>query len=127
MSEALNGVELEIIENGEEDWVLFAHIMGIVEEAHGVLLSDELAVAQASDACLTLCAKGLVRLGRYMENGTLGFVAWLETGAALEVRLKHELATPPAGCDTELNLQRVMLDILPAGIAAWKQQEKQGP
>lgn len=31
MSETLNEIGLEIIENREDDWVLFAHIMGIVE------------------------------------------------------------------------------------------------
>ncbi len=43
MSETLNEIDLEIIENGEDDWVLFAHIMGIVEDALGNLLGEELA------------------------------------------------------------------------------------
>lgn len=121
MNASLDKIEREIIENGEDDWVLFAHIMGIVEEGQGILLSGELAEKLASDYCLVLCGKGLARLGRYMETNPVGFVAWPETGPELEAKLRHELATPPPGCDAELNLQRVMLDILPAGLEAWKQ------
>ncbi len=126
MSETLNEIELKIIENGEDDWVLFAHIMGIVEEARGILLSEELAEELASTYCLGLCAKGLAQLGRYVETHPVGFAPWSETGVELEAKLKLELATPPAGCDAELNLQRIMLDILPAGLETWKRHEALG-
>lgn len=122
MNQTLNEIELEILENGEHDWVLFAHIMGIVEEAQGIFLSDASAEGQASSYSLGLCAKGLARLGRYVETNPVGFVPWSETGVELEAKLKHELATPPVGCDAELNLQRIMLDILPPGLEMWRLQ-----
>lgn len=43
MSENLNEIDLEIIENREVVWVLLARVMGIVEDARGILLGEELA------------------------------------------------------------------------------------
>lgn len=74
MTRLLNDIELEVLENGEDDWVLFAHIMGIHNEAQGFSLDEAKAVELASSTCLTLCALGLARLGRYTEEHS--FVPW---------------------------------------------------
>lgn len=122
MARTLSDAELEIIENGEDDWVLFAHIMGIVEEASGHFMNDSEAVETASSACLELCDLGLARLGRYTDKEA--FIAWPETGVELQQRLRTELSNPPLGSDMELNLMRIMLDILPEGLEAWRKQAK---
>lgn len=120
MPKTLNDIELEIIENGEDDWVLFAHIMGIVAEASQQPLNETDALESASSVCLELCASGFAQLGRYTDREH--FSPWPEDGAALKERLRNELQTPPPGIDIELNRMRIMLDILPEGLAAWKRQ-----
>ncbi|MBF6672463.1 hypothetical protein [Glutamicibacter sp. FBE19] len=120
MPRTLSDVELEIIENGEDDWVLLAHVMGIVAEASQQPLNDSEALESASSVCLELCASGFAQLGRYTDQEH--FVPWPERGAELQERLGNELRTPPPGIDIELNRMRIMLDILPEGLAAWKRQ-----
>ncbi len=120
MSEQLNGVELEIFDYGEDDWVHFMTIMGIIEDAYGIVPPVGDSVAQASKVVLSLCAKGYARLGRY-TNPT-SFVPWNETGDALRNRLESELESPPAGESHEANLTYIMLDILSAGFEARDRQ-----
>lgn len=120
MPKTLTDVDLEIIENGEDDWVLFAHVMGIVAEASQRPLNESEAMEGASSVCLQLCASGYAQLGRYTNQNQ--FVPWPERGAELEERLRNELSTPPLGSDIELNRMRIMLDILPEGLAAWRSQ-----
>jgi hypothetical protein len=122
MTRPLNDIELEVLENGEDDWVLFAHIMGIHNEAQGLSLDEAKSVELASSTCLTLCALGLSRLGRYTEEHS--FVSWPETGVQLKARLQAELSSPPPGHDMNLNQQWIMLDILPEGLNAWHQQRQ---
>lgn len=116
MAEPLNAIELEIFDFGEDDWVHFMTIMGIIEEAHGVVPPKDESVAEASTVVLSLCARGYARLGRY-TNPT-SFVPWPETGDALRDRLEREVKNPPPGESHESNLMYIMLDILPAGFEA---------
>ncbi|MGP4982146.1 hypothetical protein [Glutamicibacter arilaitensis] len=120
MTRTLSDVELEIIENGEDDWVLFAHIMGIVAESSAHSMDYFEALESASSACLELCELGLAHLGRYTDKEY--FVAWTEKGDSLQQRLRNELSHPPLEIDSEMNLMRIMLEILPEGLAAWKMQ-----
>lgn len=116
----LSDVELEIIENGEDDWVLFAHVMGIVANSSRTTLSEPEVLEIASSVCLDLCESGFAKLGRYTDKEA--FVAWPESGADLRQRLRNEIDHPPRGIDRELNLMRIMVDILPEGLRAWKQE-----
>jgi hypothetical protein len=120
VAEPLNDIELEIFENGEDDWVHFMHIMGIIEEANGIVPTEDESVAEASKVVLSLCARGYAQLGRY-TNPT-AFVPWPETGADLVARLERELKNPPPGESHEANLMYIMLDILPAGFEARDRQ-----
>lgn len=122
MSDPLNDIELEIIENGEDDWVLFLHIMGIINEAKGSVLTEDEAIAEATGSALALYAKGYAQLGRY--TGPTSFVPWPETGDALRTRLEHELKNPPPGEGPECNLMYIMLDILPEGRKASDEQSR---
>ncbi|WP_144629009.1 MULTISPECIES: hypothetical protein [Arthrobacter] len=116
MEDALTPVEREVILNGEDDWVLFANIMGIINEAEGMSNTVEQAVVKARELSLSLCARSLARLGRYVEGQ--GFVPWAERGDALRGRLDHELTHPPEGHDEIANQMTIMLEVLPAGFAA---------
>ncbi|MFL4476703.1 hypothetical protein ACIPUB_00315 [Paeniglutamicibacter sp. ORCA_105] len=122
MTDPLNDIELEIIENGEDDWVLFLHIMGIINEAKGSVLTEDEAIAEATGSVLALCAKGYAQLGRY--TGPTSFVPWPETGDALRTRLERELKNPPPGEGHEGNLMYIMLDILPDGQYAKDEQSQ---
>lgn len=120
MAEPLNGVELEIFDYGEVDCVHFMTIMGIIEDANGIVPPEDESVAEASKVVLSLCAKGYAQLGRY-TNPT-SFVPWNETGDALRKRLESELKSPPVGESHESNLMYIMLDILSAGFKARDRQ-----
>ncbi len=116
MAEPLNDVELEIFDYGEDDWVHFMTIMGIIEDANGIVPPEDESIAEASKVVLSLCAKGYARLGRYANHTS--FVPWHETGDALRNRLECELKSPPSGESHESNLMYIMLDILSAGFEA---------
>lgn len=68
MTRPPNDIELVVLENGEDDWVLFAHIMGIHNEAQGLSLDEAKSVELASSTCLTLCALGLAGWGDTRKN-----------------------------------------------------------
>lgn len=116
MPDSLNAIELEIFDYGEDDWVHFMTVMGIIEEANGLVPPEDESVVEASTAVLKLCARGYAQLGRY-TNPT-SFVPWIETGDALRRRLECELKNPPPSESHESNLMYIMLDILPAGFEA---------
>lgn len=97
-------------------------IMGIIEDANGLVPPEEESVAEASKVVLSLCAKGYAQLGRYTDPTS--FVPWNETGDALRKRLESELKSPPAGESHESNLMYSMLDILPTGFKARDRQFK---
>lgn len=120
MTESLNDIELEIFENGEDDWVHFMHLMGIIEEANGMVPTEDESVAEASKVVLSLCARGYAQLGRYSAD----FIPWPETGGDLVARLERELKNPPPGENHESNLMYIMLDILPVGFEARDRQSR---
>ncbi|WP_404289656.1 hypothetical protein [Glutamicibacter arilaitensis] len=122
MTDPLNDIELEIIENGEDDWVLFLHIMGIIIQAKGSVLTEDEAIAEATGTVLALCSKGYAQLGRY--TGPTSFVPWSDAGEALRARLEDELENPPPGEDRVGNLMYIMLDILPDGQKARDEQSQ---
>lgn len=116
MSELLSSIEIEVIESGEDDWVLFLHVMGIINEAMGMIYTEKEAQDHAQRLVLSFCDRGYARLGRYY-NGR-GFVPWTETGQELQNRLQDELTNPPPGESRDLNRMNIMLDILPPGQQA---------
>jgi len=120
VDEPLNDIELEIFDYGEDDWVHFMTIMGIIEEANGKVPLEDQSVAEASTVVLNLCTRGYAQLGRYTNSTS--FVPWHETGADLVARLERELDNPPSGDDHEFNLMYIMLEILPAGFEARNHQ-----
>ncbi|MFC9933068.1 hypothetical protein [Glutamicibacter sp. NPDC127525] len=122
MIDPLIDIELEIIENGVDDWVLFLHIMGIINEAKGNVLSEDEAIAEATGTVLALCSKGYAQLGRY--TGPTSFVPWPDTGEELRARMEHQLENPPPGEGPVGNLMYIMLDILPGGQKARDEQSQ---
>lgn len=114
--DSLNAIELEIFDYGEDDWVHFMTIMGIIEEANDLAPPEEKSVAEASKTVLKLCASSYAQLGRYTNPTSI--VPWIETGDALRRRLERELKNPPLSESHESNLMYIMPDILPAGFEA---------